>query len=674
MAKSISILNKIHNKPLLMQKIFPYLLNRPTILVHLISDDNKLKSHLNNVFSGVKKKTNNLEKELIDNLKYYSFLREVFYNLYKWYFKINQYIINEKLFDQADLDLETNLYNNLEKFLQTSKYQNILKNSIKKKIVFDYLSSLDNIPVFYNNVTSNNDYIKYIENKTQTTKKKINLVLLIDEKKFINYYIPDIIKINQIEIIKIRNKTIDDLFLYLNQFFYNQEKTIKNVNCIYFHNEIYKNYFIDNYSNKTNNDKYQCLISMIIDKYNLKENLYTKSLFKIFEYLIEIKIENLDIIYIYEQFKIYYYIINFFPSLSSINNYIIHFQKNNQMNINYYIINNKVIININNNQLKIKDLILFINSFINNHKNIQYLYIVNQGKLIKEENEEIEENLDVNNLKEFMFVNKSSYNNIEIIKNYILSNEENNKYEGYDNYNKLIFYREGETIIQSFDLIELFKYNEKLFEIKLIKEQIIIKYNIIKNYLEIKYNGEPKKEILPLCHFTQFIFNQNNLKELKINKFDYKIEEVSNKSISKLSINYEKDINTIQYSIIENQSIYQINKYLPNLSTLNIGGNYKWISYFSYNNASKSIKEINIITENNSEQENKSLQNKYDKFGIKISFDFINKEKNKIKVEEENANKNKEKNPCVDKDISIKDKNEKKKKIHKNKHKNNDDI
>ena len=115
MSKYVSILNKINNKTILMQNIFPLILNRPTILIHLISDDNKLKSQLNNIFSGIKKKKNNLEKELINNLSFYSYLRRIVYELNKWYFKINEYIVNEKLFNNKDFFLGTNLNNKLNK-------------------------------------------------------------------------------------------------------------------------------------------------------------------------------------------------------------------------------------------------------------------------------------------------------------------------------------------------------------------------------------------------------------------------------------------------------------------------------------------------------------------------------------------------------------------------------
>ena len=54
--KYTSILNKIAFKPLIMESIFPLLLNRLSILYHIISKDDILKKKLNKLFSDVKKR------------------------------------------------------------------------------------------------------------------------------------------------------------------------------------------------------------------------------------------------------------------------------------------------------------------------------------------------------------------------------------------------------------------------------------------------------------------------------------------------------------------------------------------------------------------------------------------------------------------------------------------
>ena len=82
--KYTSILNKIFFKPLIMETIFPLLLNRPYILYNLISKDDILKKKLNKIFSNVKKKSNKLGKEFSNNLERYSLLKDMNDNLQKW--------------------------------------------------------------------------------------------------------------------------------------------------------------------------------------------------------------------------------------------------------------------------------------------------------------------------------------------------------------------------------------------------------------------------------------------------------------------------------------------------------------------------------------------------------------------------------------------------------------
>ena len=88
-------------------------------------------------------------------------------------------------------------------------------------------------------------------------------------------------------------------------------------------------------------------------------------------------------------------------------------------------------------------------------------------------------------------------NSLALINNIVLSGEEEkekdiNIYKGYDNNGNLILYRKGITNIQSFDLIDLFKYNKILTKIKMIKENIEINYNEERTKLEI-LNISPNK-------------------------------------------------------------------------------------------------------------------------------------------------------------------------------------
>ena len=83
-----SILNDINSKPLIIEKIFPYSLSRPNILLTLISKDRNLVNKLNGVFSKVSKYNSGLDKEFMDNLFKYSKIRELKDTIEKYYKKI----------------------------------------------------------------------------------------------------------------------------------------------------------------------------------------------------------------------------------------------------------------------------------------------------------------------------------------------------------------------------------------------------------------------------------------------------------------------------------------------------------------------------------------------------------------------------------------------------------
>ena len=61
--KRLSILNKIKYKPIIIEKLYPLVINRVIILDYLISKDKILKKRLNNIFSHVQKYRNKLGVE-----------------------------------------------------------------------------------------------------------------------------------------------------------------------------------------------------------------------------------------------------------------------------------------------------------------------------------------------------------------------------------------------------------------------------------------------------------------------------------------------------------------------------------------------------------------------------------------------------------------------------------
>ena len=82
------ILNRIKHKPIIIERIFPFLLNRPCILDNLISKDDILKKKLNQIFSNVKKKSNRLGEEFCKSLKNYSLLKDMKQKLNEYLEKI----------------------------------------------------------------------------------------------------------------------------------------------------------------------------------------------------------------------------------------------------------------------------------------------------------------------------------------------------------------------------------------------------------------------------------------------------------------------------------------------------------------------------------------------------------------------------------------------------------
>ena len=80
----MSILNKIKFKPLIIEKIFSYSLNRSYALFELISNDLFLKRKLNTIFSNISQIKNKLNEEYNNNLLYLLFIKEIKIKLEQW--------------------------------------------------------------------------------------------------------------------------------------------------------------------------------------------------------------------------------------------------------------------------------------------------------------------------------------------------------------------------------------------------------------------------------------------------------------------------------------------------------------------------------------------------------------------------------------------------------------
>ena len=136
---------------------------------------------------------------------------------------------------------------------------------------------------------------------------------------------------------------------------------------------------------------------------------------------------------------------------------------------------------------------------------------------------------------------------------------------------------------------------------------------------------------MPINHFSQFIYAQNNLKELTIKRFDFDFKYIINKSINILNINYEKKISTMKYKLTEEISNISLINYFPNLTNLNFGGNYDWIFNSKINDFTLSLKSIKIISNIKNNKISK-IKKKLLKYGKEFTFEYLD---NYIKAEEE---------------------------------------
>ena len=625
----ILVLNRIKYKPIIIEGIFPFLLNRPYILDNLISKDDILKKKLNQIFSNVKRRSNKLEEEFRKSLEYLLLLRDMKQKINEWFEQIKNKPLTYKF-------LKNEINNSFLKYLVTKlKIHNYSiingffdNDYILEGIVKEYYVSLKKVNITYlpdkHNYIHNIDikYLEYLDEANNHSRKKnrinqkIKLILILDENKF--YTCNKRIKypnINEIEFIfDNENISKENILIYFSRYLSNIEH-LESINKIIFHNKIYENYLTNNYNtDKINKEYYQSLITYLFDDSYSEENKNAKIQIKLLSNLKEIIIENIPFLYIYEKMKLYYSINELFPYISSkIINPNVNNDKTNllEINIPFYINDKIMIINNKDKNIKLNELLFFIEYYINN-ANIEYLMIVNHCTLIKDETKNKEINnakFKINTLKEFIYISETSENFKDFIDIITLSisdskKNKNNKYEGYNKNGELIVYRVGETQIQSFDLIDLFKYNKKLVQLKFINENLIINYNEERTKLEIinkeKNNCEINKIIkannyLTMKHFSQFIYNQRLLNELSINQFDINLNDIRNNNIRTLNLNYENEMNIIQYNINcdENE---KLDVYFPNIINLNIGGNSNNVFNLLHKILSNKLKTINIIS------------------------------------------------------------------------------
>lgn len=658
----MSLLRQINSKPVIMEKIFAYSLSRPNILLVLISRDKELVKKLNSIFNKVSKTSSRLDKEFINNLLKYSKIRELNNFIEKTYKKIQtQNITYNSLKDKYKFSFINYLFDKIKKLL---KYNfEMIDEDMIKGLIYGFYSTLDNAVLTF--LPQKNQYLdgNYISitarqimhsDEKYKNRQRIKLMILFDENYFFNniYYTIKFKNIEEIEIIfkpqfeELYTKNNHLLHIYLNNYL----SKIDHLDCISkinFHNILCEN------------ELYQSILGYLFDNYFSEKNEDILQQLRLMTNLKSINIE-MTFLYIYEKIKLYYYIYEIFPSL---NIFTSNKKFISEVSFSYNLNNKILIINNNNVPLNSQKLLNFIDFMMNNN-DIEFIFIVNHNKLIiedeKKEDEKENKTINISKLREFTFINEKNDDIKNLMNKFTFNKDENYRvYEGYDKDKNLIYYRVGETQIQSFDLIDLFKFNKNIENIDFIKEEIIAKFNNDKNNLEIIYNGKKKNNLITdkinffaIKNFSKFIKYQNNLTELTINRFDVDLNDIVNDNIKTLNINYEKNLTTLEYfSSDTNEKInsfknlvninigskdsYQVSKILRTKEMTSIfkGANLIFASNPDINTISKLTKKfkknkklLNIdILQTNNEQEEKEFENEEEEDEYDYEDDNFNK-------------------------------------------------
>ena len=641
-----SLLRKINCKPLIMEKIFSYSLSRPNILLLLISKDKELVKKLNEIFSKVSKTSSRLDKEFMNNLFKYSKIRElnnVIEQCYRQMEKNN--IAYDNLKDKYKFSLMNYLFDEVKNHLRYDDFLIIDENMIKG-LIYGFYSILDNViltflPQKYQYLDGNYIFITGRQNKLSQekykNKQKVKLIFLFDQNYFFNniYYSVELTNIEEIEIIfepnleELYKKNIHQLHIYLNNYL-SKIEYLDSISKISFHN-------------LKRDDLYQSILGYLFDGYFSEKN---EDILQQIRLMTNLKYINIvmTFFYIYEKIKLYFYIYELFPSLSiySPNKKFI-----SEVSFSFNLNNKILIINNTNVPLKSQNILSFIDLMINNN-DIEFLFIVNHNKIIieeeKKENEKIIKTINLSKLREFCFINENNDDIKKLINKFTFNNDKNyHIYEGYDKDKNLILYRVGETKIQSFDLIDIFKNNKIIERIDFITEEIVVKFNIERNKLQIIYNGHEKKEdsiinkinFFSISNFVKFIDYQNNLTELTINKFDVDLNDIVNENVKILNINYEKNISTLEYKIIDSKE--KINSF-SNLETINIGclNTHKIFEVLRNKEMTSKFKSANIIiSESKDSNSTSKLKKKFNKSKKILNIEILNINNEKEEKEEE---------------------------------------
>ena len=546
--------------------------------------------------------------------------KDFFERFLKFNFEFNHYpTFTKKYRNYCKIETEKNILDEgikeNKKYKEISKIKNILSkigsdnNNHLEEFLFDYLTSLKKI-VLYNLPYDNNldnKYLKYISNIN--IKQNIELICIIDRFNYSQFI--DAITypyITSLHFALFSKENFDDRFMYYNIPVSNLYNIFMNYLTIIKHSENIKHisfgeeFFINKNQFITYNDiYYQSIISYLIDQYmknasnNSESFLLNINLEDIFLY--DDKLDN-----IYERFKILYGFNKMFPNLK--NKKILYIKYNDIININ--LTNNKykiIVIDFINELISdLNKAITNINSFILKNKDIfanveilsfySFNLVDNDKNSINNNKDNISTNISINfdslpSLKELLI-----NNNNELSNNIIISRNDKFQikfdkfiylYLGYDSNDNLIFYRNGTNQIQSLDLLDLFNtFNKSIMKLCLVYENITIISNKSNSELKIinQFNNENKFYFYPLKNFSDFIYNYKYCKVLIIEGFDFIFNELINKNVQKLYINFitndkMKQVYEYKYNLNDDKNKIhddiKLKSNFPNLKELYIG-------------------------------------------------------------------------------------------------------
>ena len=694
----ISILNKIHHKPLLFEKIFSYASKRAFVFPYLIDKDQLLKKKLKHSLEQTNKK-NSLSLEFNDNICEfitYRLLYEIPFS--EILSELNNKFIfldyNDQEINSLISEIIPSMIINYGKLIK-NKYLNIKKCkkiniSVNKLDLF--LPSDDNMILFARDYLSIQNEVILFMLPNNTIEKEINFFNDINlEKEMIN---EDSIYLSNAKKY-CKNQKISLICLLNSEKFYETAMEVKydNINKLYFlidHNNfdianifeaIYK--YLINIKHRENIIEIYFNASFLNEIETKDKNIYDKNVLQYFieEYYLKKKEMNDFNFNFYSLEKITF---NDDIMLNEINRYKLRLNLNKIFGDKVWckIINIKISKLLDNDKnydslenafknestdLKIlyldfenqspyqKCFIDFCEKYLNSKANINTITIDNIGEINYDEkiynnlinNKSKNKNFNLVNLPELKMIYYENNNiNLKKQKDFIIHFLKMPKfvYEGYDINNNMIYFINIEHKITTDELLRVLNSNKKIFNLKLVLEKIDIIFDQENSHLSIINNNRDKEQIYytKIKNFSNFIKSLHNIKELSIDGFDFTFSEIYNKDIISLNINTINDYSKNNCNFIEDYKTLVYNpkaKILPN--NLSIFSNLEKFSFsgetFILNDILKNLpKKIKKIIFYVRDPDYKKINNIKKKLSEKkIIFEEIFLNKNNKKEEEE---------------------------------------